>query len=396
MAFKAPIMEAPTDIARCEEASLPTRTPTRTLELPAISNPRNTPRQEPAKPTSPLPDIHETAPSSSAAGAENDATKVVRRPRAGILRRQAVTLPAHPTTTPRQHDEGDVLQNAKASLGKASSVRPQSFLGPEDQRSQSKRRSSSKPSSSIEPAQDRTPRRRRTVGEPTAPPRGNFPSSFSAFREARRLQRASHSVSETTPVPTSSQQLDLANLAKRYGFAESDVRTRFEDFTKKDNDQDQALSVAEFEELIRLWCHLPANDMLPSHLTYSNLDPSFDGLVHFEETLAWLKEHQWTEEMLVPDPDERRFRHFCRDRGYPLADMDSIKEQFQKADRDRSGSIDIQEFGELISMMESSEVSDVKLRKLFYEIDLDGSGFIDFYEFAVWFVQLGVKPKISR
>eukprot|EP00931_Biecheleriopsis_adriatica_P027222 TRINITY_DN16406_c0_g1_i1.p1 TRINITY_DN16406_c0_g1~~TRINITY_DN16406_c0_g1_i1.p1 ORF type:complete len:436 (+),score=59.79 TRINITY_DN16406_c0_g1_i1:68-1309(+) len=396
-----------------------THLPTQRTELPVLSPPSiNVLTQVPSEPAPCLPEIplsqavssnDATAkPANMNAEASSESPRVVRRPRAGLLRRQAQSLPdpsvmlrlrPNPAPRPGLHGELDVPQKEKLPSSNQPSPRQQESKALEHQRQQSKRRSNSKQNSNIEvpPGEalkdSRTTPGRHTMSVPShsvppPPRRSSRLSSFQAFREARRLQRVAVESLPAASAPTA--ELDLAKLARRYGLGESDVRARFEDFVNMDSDGDQALSLAEFEELIRLWCGLTLDqDSLPPHLTHSKLGPSLNGVLRFEDALEWLKEHQWAEEILVPDPDERKFRHFCRIRGYPLADMDMLKEHFQRTDSNRSGCIDIQEFGELLSKMEGHEVSNAKLRQLFYEIDLDGSGTINFYEFAVWFVTVG-------
>ena len=44
-------------------------------------------------------------------------------------------------------------------------------------------------------------------------------------------------------------------------------------------------------------------------------------LLSEEEFFAWYTRSQWTEEIMVPDPLERRLRHFCRTQGYHITDV---------------------------------------------------------------------------
>lgn len=64
-------------------------------------------------------------------------------------------------------------------------------------------------------------------------------------------------------------------------------------------------------------------------------------------------------------------------------DQQELKETFQQFDRDQNGRIDLQEFRELLTALDA-RVDDSASQIGFESIDSDGSGTIDFDEFAAW------------
>lgn len=60
-----------------------------------------------------------------------------------------------------------------------------------------------------------------------------------------------------------------------------------------------------------------------------------------------------------------------------------LKEDFVRADRDRDGRIDAEEFAHLMSGLDAG-MSATDLRIGFHEVDTDADGLIDFCEFVEW------------
>ncbi len=60
-----------------------------------------------------------------------------------------------------------------------------------------------------------------------------------------------------------------------------------------------------------------------------------------------------------------------------------LRESFDHFDRDNNGTIDFDEFGELLSAL-SSEMDEESRRTGFDIIDSDGNGSIEFDEFVSW------------
>merc|ERR1719377_405716 len=70
--------------------------------------------------------------------------------------------------------------------------------------------------------------------------------------------------------------------------------------------------------------------------------------------------------------------------GIQLNNLCYLKQEFDAYDEDRSGYIDVKELRELLNKL-GEELSEEELEQAFKELDQDGSGEIEFFEFVEWF-----------
>jgi hypothetical protein len=70
--------------------------------------------------------------------------------------------------------------------------------------------------------------------------------------------------------------------------------------------------------------------------------------------------------------------------GIQLNNLCYLKQEFDAYDEDRSGYIDVKELKELLEKL-GEELSEDELEQAFKELDSDGSGEIEFFEFVEWF-----------
>merc|ERR1712031_19423 len=70
--------------------------------------------------------------------------------------------------------------------------------------------------------------------------------------------------------------------------------------------------------------------------------------------------------------------------GIQLNNLCYLKQEFDAYDEDRSGYIDVKELKELLEKL-GEELSEDELDQAFRELDSDGSGEIEFFEFVEWF-----------
>merc|ERR1711990_1390431 len=70
--------------------------------------------------------------------------------------------------------------------------------------------------------------------------------------------------------------------------------------------------------------------------------------------------------------------------GIQLNNLCYLKQEFDAYDEDRSGYIDVKELKGLLEKL-GEELSDEELDQAFRELDSDGSGEIEFFEFVEWF-----------
>merc|ERR1719389_1226032 len=70
--------------------------------------------------------------------------------------------------------------------------------------------------------------------------------------------------------------------------------------------------------------------------------------------------------------------------GIQLNNLCYLKQEFDAYDEDRRGYIDVKELKELLEKL-GEELSEEELDQAFRELDQDGSGEIEFFEFVEWF-----------
>merc|ERR1712100_274778 len=89
----------------------------------------------------------------------------------------------------------------------------------------------------------------------------------------------------------------------------------------------------------------------------------------------FLKRYKMTKEELQAMADRM---------GIQLNNLCYLKQEFDAYDQDRSGYIDVKELKELLEKL-GEELSEEELEQAFKELDSDGSGEIEFFEFVEWF-----------
>merc|ERR1719439_72181 len=89
----------------------------------------------------------------------------------------------------------------------------------------------------------------------------------------------------------------------------------------------------------------------------------------------FLKRYKMSKEELQGMADKMRIQ---------LNNLCYLKQEFDNYDEDRSGYIDVKELKGLLQKL-GEELSDEELDQAFRELDSDGSGEIEFFEFVEWF-----------
>lgn len=211
-------------------------------------------------------------------------------------------------------------------------------------------------------------------------------NSLKGGKGAQQRQKPSHAELDFEQV---------IQLAKKHNLSVDDVHEKMRDFQDFDTSGNGYLSQDEFEATVRRLCHIPADSQIPHHLLanhFSKIDMDEDGQVSFEEYIIWSMETAYSEEVLVPDKNDRDMRRLARDNDIPITEVERVKKVFDQFDLDGSGNIETEEFFhvimKLLNAQKPSDVSKKKLERYWNEADRDGSGEISFEEFLLWYVNV--------
>lgn len=229
--------------------------------------------------------------------------------------------------------------------------------------------------------------------------------TFVAFRKAKAPDNVP---AATVKLKVKESDADrVKRYTKRFGFSGEEevkrVRGYFQTALETHCDPDDESQASQDEELLpvqglRSWlCAFSGVEEGQPLGHLMDPDWSKDKCLTEDEFFEWYNNHQWNEELMVPDPLERRVRHFCKKQGYHISDVERVKSAFEKADKDSSGVLDQQEFAacyaDLVGV-DPSEVVESRFRILWEEVDEDHNGSIDLLEFAKWYLR--VNPPAAK
>lgn len=159
-------------------------------------------------------------------------------------------------------------------------------------------------------------------------------------------------------------------------------------FDQVDTDGGGSIDAEEVKQLARnLFCE----ELTPLQLqrAMKEMDPDGSGEVDFEEFHAWYTSEG---DFRKRAQEEQKRRHAEASKQAAIKSAESIRAaklewlraKFSNLDEDSSGTIDITEFNVLIHDIFGMSLPTEKLEDTMREIDPDGSGEIDFIEFAKW------------
>lgn len=160
-------------------------------------------------------------------------------------------------------------------------------------------------------------------------------------------------------------------------------------FERYDLTGDGKLDPEEFELLLRsmLKDNYKSAKQMPREL-FKRADASDDGQVDFAEFLQWFTSHAFLEKMLMP-PSQQKVRGLARKWEIPLDIVETIHKEFSRYDEDESGTIEFEEFKKLLYTLlkipSGLDLPNSRVTAFWKEIDIDGSGYVDFEEFLSWY-----------
>jgi len=120
-------------------------------------------------------------------------------------------------------------------------------------------------------------------------------------------------------------------------------------------------------------------------LTFADND--HNGVLSFREFAIWYSSHCFVEDLHL-DAKEQALRKLARKLGLSASEIDMYKRRFDTFDEDGSGSIDAEEFKEVLykcgNVPRHIGLPATRINQLWAAADIDGSGELDFEEFVVF------------
>lgn len=193
----------------------------------------------------------------------------------------------------------------------------------------------------------------------------DLPSSLEKddIHKRRQQQEPDDSESDGDHVWTRQELKDktLASLAKRRKFKRVDQQA--------DKDEEGEEKEIGFDEIVeRKMETMSASGASSSNDEFGPTNEEIDEI--------FLKRYKMTREELQAMADKM---------GIQLNNLCYLKYEFDAYDEDRSGYIDLKELKELLHKL-GEDLEESQIQEAFQELDQDGSGEIDFFEFVEWFI----------
>jgi len=220
------------------------------------------------------------------------------------------------------------------------------------------------------------------------------PDASTCRKELKKNLTNAKVVNEVRDKTDEERDLEMcARMCKKYNLTHADVWWKMQEFSSCDLNNNRELDRNEFQNVIRKHVNLPGNGPLPKHLLnwhWLNAEKNNDGHLDFEEFLLWTLKAQYTEEVLVPDPQERFLRQIARENGVSINEAERLKRVFDEHDKDKKGCIEILEFRsvlyKLLAAKNESDISTKMTQRWWREIDHAGNGSISFEDFLKWYL----------
>lgn len=182
------------------------------------------------------------------------------------------------------------------------------------------------------------------------------------------------------------------DLAMSWNLPCGQVTRAWQCFKRYDKDDDGLLSSDEFQMLLRSVLReafSSAKEIPRSLFTQADEIKSEKRAVTFIDFLLWITQNSFSEDILADD-EQRFIRRIARKLDAPVVEIEMVKRHFDSFDTDRSGQIEYDEFyqllGKLLNLDDMSDLPESRVKSFWREVDDDGSGVIEFSEFAPWYV----------
>mmetsp|Transcript_78525 Transcript_78525/g.138342 ORF Transcript_78525/g.138342 Transcript_78525/m.138342 type:complete len:498 (+) Transcript_78525:78-1571(+) len=228
---------------------------------------------------------------------------------------------------------------------------------------------------------NRTPQRRQTA------PNGILPATEPGQPEKR--------VEE----PEVKEDISEAILARKLGMPfdmtqeACNLFRKFSNFDETENLLEANLNMDKFIHVLCDLCKVNDVDELEEDFVrsaFKTADRDGGGDIDVHEFAIWYSSFGFSEEMNLTKKD-KDLRELARTINVPIVDMERFSRAFKRFDTDDSGTIDYDEFSALLYRLMKvpggQEIPPDRIKKLWREADLDGSGDLSFAEFCQFYVK---------
>jgi Ca2+-binding EF-hand superfamily protein len=194
---------------------------------------------------------------------------------------------------------------------------------------------------------------------------------------------------------------EASRLARKYHLDLYEIKYILKCFIEADENGSGGLDKEEFEMVVRKLFEVPASAAVDPQL----LDKAWEKLsggstastieASPEVFVEWYTQNMFTpmvtNTMNAGDPSANESYELAKKHNITPPQVDKIKKRFNEFDIDRGGTIDYEEFMQMLCfVLKAKSVEDVsedRASRFWQEIDIDGSGEVDFPEFVAWFVK---------
>lgn len=188
---------------------------------------------------------------------------------------------------------------------------------------------------------------------------------------------------------------ELHGLARDVNMKVEDVISIKEIFDSFDEDKTGTLELEEFQNVamgilssqLRKTTQAKQRVLQLCERNFALMDSDGSGSLDFQEFLRWYSSRSFSESLLLTDA-ERDIRELAKKCGLDANTVDKVKEYFDAADTDGSGNIQFTEFAEVLPRMlklpAGFELPESRIRHFWSEADTDHDETIVFSEFLTW------------
>lgn len=183
-------------------------------------------------------------------------------------------------------------------------------------------------------------------------------------------------------------------LANKYRIDLLEAKTILLEFSKARRNLSNGL---EYEDFVKFCCGV-FDQQAASEEIFEKIyaEAGMDTDANVEKFMHWYMMNMFNySAMLNASPDkaaaEKMVSRIASQYKVSPSQLDNIKREFDKFDKDHSGFIDQEEFESVLRTMlkakDSCDLSQDRLTRFWHEIDRDGSGEVDFAEFTEWYLK---------